>query len=139
LTFAFGPRILKNMLQQSDVLDRTFAALADAGRRDMLARLSRGPASVTELARPLDMSLSAVLQHVHVLEDTGLVTTAKQGRSRIVTPSGDGLAAARTWIAAHEAAWGARLDRLGTALDTLHATTESTTPTPTESHSEETP
>ena len=116
------------MLQQSDVLDRTFAALADAGRRDMLARLALGPASVSELAGPLDMSLSAVLQHVHVLEDTGLVTTAKQGRSRIVTPSGDGLAAARTWIATHEAAWGARLDRLSSALDTLHATATSTAP-----------
>ncbi|NTV40526.1 MAG: helix-turn-helix transcriptional regulator [Demequinaceae bacterium] len=126
------------MLQQSDVLDRTFAALADAGRRDMLARLSLGPASVSELAVPLDMSLSAVLQHVHVLEDTGLVTTAKQGRSRIVTPSGDGLATARTWIAAHEAAWGARLDRLGSALDTLHAPNESLT-SPTREHREETP
>ncbi len=123
------------MLQHSDVLDRTFAALADAGRRDMLARLALGPASVSELAEPLDMSLSAVLQHVHVLEDTGLVTTAKQGRTRLVTPSGDGLAAARTWIAAHEAAWGDRLDRLGAALDTIHASTNS----PTTSHSEETP
>jgi DNA-binding transcriptional ArsR family regulator len=84
------------------------------------------------------MSLSAVLQHVHVLEDTGLVTTAKQGRSRIVTPSRDGLAAAGAWIAAHEAAWGARLDRLGSALDTLHAPTESFT-SPTEENSEETP
>lgn len=123
------------MLHQSDVLDRTFAALADAARRHMLARLSRGPASVSELAEPLDMSLSAVLQHVHVLEDTGLVTTSKRGRTRIVSQSGDGLAAASAWIAEHEAAWDTRLDRLGAALDALHS------PTPTEiaTPSEETP
>ena len=101
-------------------LDRTFAALADPGRRAMLSRLSAGPASVYDLAEPLHMTLSAVLQHVNYLEDTGLVTTRKEGRTRIVEPAPAGLEQARKWIAAHEAAWHARFDRLGAALDALH-------------------
>lgn len=101
-------------------LDRTFAALADPGRRAMLSRLSSGPASVSELAEPLHMTLSAVLQHVNYLEDTGLVTTRKEGRTRIVEPSPAALKDAREWIAAHEAAWHERFDRLGAALDALH-------------------
>jgi DNA-binding transcriptional ArsR family regulator len=102
-------------------LDRTFAALSDPGRRAMLTRLAQGPASVTELAEPLNMSLSAVLQHINYLEDTGLVTTHKQGRTRVVSPASAGLAPARDWIAAHEAAWHQRFDALGEALDAIHA------------------
>ena len=86
----------------------------------MLGRLSVGPATVSELAEPLNMTLSAVLQHVNYLEDTGLVTTRKEGRTRIVEPSLGGLNAARDWIADHEAAWHARFDRLGAALDALN-------------------
>lgn len=104
-------------------LDRTFAALADPGRRAMLSRLAQGPATVSQLAEPLDMSLSAVLQHINYLEDTGLVTTAKQGRTRVVSPASAGLDAARDWIAAHEAAWHQRFDALGAALDSLHTQT----------------
>jgi DNA-binding transcriptional ArsR family regulator len=100
-------------------LDRTFQALADPGRRAMLSRLSVGPATVSELAEPLSMTLSAVLQHVNYLEDTGLVTTRKEGRARIVEPALAGLAEARDWIAAHEAAWHSRYDKLGAALDAL--------------------
>lgn len=102
-------------------LDRTFAALADPGRRAMLTRLAQGPASVSQLAEPLNMSLSAVLQHINYLEDTGLVTTHKRGRTRVVTPASAGLEGARDWIAAHEAAWHQRFDALGAALDTIHA------------------
>ena len=105
-------------------LDRTFAALADPGRRAMLSRLGSGPASVSELAEPLDMTLSAVLQHINYLEDTGLVTTHKQGRTRIVSAAPNGLEDARQWIAAHEAAWHGRLDRLGAALDAINPPTE---------------
>lgn len=101
-------------------LDRTFAALADPGRRAMLSRLGVGPATVSELAEPLDMTLSAVLQHINYLEDTGLVTTRKVGRTRVVEPSLAGLDGARDWIAAHEAAWHSRFDRLGAALDALN-------------------
>lgn len=103
-----------------DQLDRTFAALADPGRRAMLSRLGRGPASVSELAEPLAMTLSAVLQHINYLEDTGLVTTKKHGRTRIVTAAPGGLGEAREWIAAHEAAWHGHLDRLGAALDAIN-------------------
>src|SRR6478736_4697631 len=100
-------------------LDRTFAALADPGRRAMLSRLGGGPATVSELAQPLDMTLSAVLQHINYLEDTGLVTTEKHGRTRVVTAAPGGLDDARAWIAAHEAAWHERFDRLGAILDEI--------------------
>ena len=110
-------------------LDRTFAALADPGRRAMLTRLAQGPATVTELAAPLDMSLSAV-QHVNYLVDTGLVVTQKQGRTRTVAPAPGGFDAAREWISQHEAAWHGRLDRLGSALDQMYATPP--TPSPLE-------
>ena len=101
-------------------LDRTFLALADPGRRAMLTRLGVGPATVSELAEPLHMTLSAVLQHVNYLEDTGLVTTRKEGRTRIVEPSPDGLRDVRDWVAEHEAAWHARFDRLGAAMDLIY-------------------
>jgi DNA-binding transcriptional ArsR family regulator len=100
-----------------DQLDRVFTALADPGRRAMLTRLAQGPASVSELAAPLDMTLSAVLQHVSYLEDTGLVTTEKKGRSRIVSAHPASLHDARNWIEEHEAAWHRRFDRLGATLD----------------------
>jgi DNA-binding transcriptional ArsR family regulator len=117
------------MANQSAVsqLDRTFAALSDPGRRAMLSRLSVGPATVSELAEPLNMTLSAVLQHINYLEDTGLVSTRKEGRTRVVEPATGGMDAARDWIAAHEAAWHSRFDRLGAALDSLHA--DATQPT----------
>ncbi len=103
-------------------LDRTFQALADPGRRAMLSQLSVGPATVSQLAEPLNMTLSAVLQHVNYLEDTGLVTTRKVGRTRVVAPATLGLGEARDWIAAHEAAWHDRYTRLGMALDQIHQT-----------------
>lgn len=105
-------------------LDRTFAALADPGRRAMLTRLGRGPASVSELAEPLDMTLSAVLQHITYLEDTGLVTTHKVGRTRMVSPASGSLDGVRDWIAVHERAWQRRFDDLGAALDDLHPSKE---------------
>ena len=70
------------MLHQSAQLDLMYQALADAGRRAMIERLSRGPASVSELAQPLDMSLSAVVQHLQVLEASRLVSSEKVGRVR---------------------------------------------------------
>lgn len=111
-------------------LDRTFAALADPARRAMLTQLADGPASVSALAAPLDMSLSAVLQHITYLEDTGLVTTSKVGRTRVVTPAQGSLNQARDWIAAHEHAWSERLDRLGATLDALHSATSPDTALP---------
>ncbi|MGN6609350.1 MAG: ArsR/SmtB family transcription factor [Jatrophihabitans sp.] len=103
------------MLNQQ--LDQVFAALADPSRRAMVERLSQGPASVSELAAPLPMSLPAVVQHLHVLEASGLVTTEKVGRVRTCKLQLKTLGTAERWIAERKQAWDARLDRLGAYLD----------------------
>jgi DNA-binding transcriptional ArsR family regulator len=99
------------MLNESR-LDHAFQALADPGRRAMLARLSRGPASVSELARPLPMSLPAVLQHLKALEESGLVTTEKKGRVRTARLEGDALGGAEQWLTDRRTEWQAQADRL---------------------------
>lgn len=90
-----------------------FQALADAGRRSMIDRLASGPASVSELAEPLDMSLSAVVQHLKVLEASGLVRTEKQGRVRSCRLDTGKLQLAEQWINERRLQWEGRLDRLG--------------------------
>ena len=105
------------MLDQAADLDRVFHALADPGRRVMVERLSAGPASVSELARPLAMSLAAVLQHVQVLEASGLVRTRKTGRTRTCSIDPVALRSAESWIAGRRTLWERRLDRLGDYLD----------------------
>jgi DNA-binding transcriptional ArsR family regulator len=97
-------------------LDSVFRALADPGRRVMLERLSHGPASVSELGRPLAMSLAAVLQHVQVLEACGLVRSQKAGRTRTCTLDPAMLRTAETWIAERRTMVSRRLDRLGDYL-----------------------
>jgi DNA-binding transcriptional ArsR family regulator len=97
-------------------LDGVFHALADASRRAILERLSRGPASVSELARPLDMTLPAVVQHVQVLEASGLVQSEKVGRVRTCRIHPAALKTAEEWIADRRANWERRLDRLGEFL-----------------------
>ncbi len=104
------------MLDQWADLDRVFHALADPGRRLMVERLSRGPASVSELGRPLDMSLAAVVQHVQVLEASGLVRTQKVGRTRTCSINPAMLRSAESWIAERRALTERRLDRLGEYL-----------------------
>jgi DNA-binding transcriptional ArsR family regulator len=104
------------MLNQSADLDRVFHALADPGRRVMVERLSAGPASVSELGRPLEMSLAAVVQHVQVLEASGLVRTQKVGRTRTCSIDPATLRSAESWIAERRALWERRLDRLGDYL-----------------------
>jgi DNA-binding transcriptional ArsR family regulator len=101
------------MLDQAVDLDRVFHALADPGRRLMLERLSRGSASVSELGRPLAMSLAAVVQHVQVLEASGLVRSQKTGRTRTCTINSAALSSAESWISERRALWERRLDRLG--------------------------
>ena len=101
----------------NEVLDRTFQALADPTRRGMLARLSRGPASVSDLARPLPISLPAVLQHLQALEASGLVRSEKRGRVRTVSIEPAAMNAAERWFAEQRSAWEARLDRLEAFLD----------------------
>lgn len=100
------------MLNQSTKLDLAFQALADPTRRGMLARLSRAPASVSELAAPLRMSLPAVMQHLQLLEASGLVRSAKKGRVRTCELQPAALAAAEGWIAEQRAIWEGRVDRL---------------------------
>jgi DNA-binding transcriptional ArsR family regulator len=107
------------MLNQAAHLDLAFQALADPTRRGMLARLSRAPASVSELAQPLSMSLPAVMQHLQLLEASGLVRSEKKGRVRTCELQPAALAAAEGWIAEQRAIWEGRLDRLETYVQGL--------------------
>jgi DNA-binding transcriptional ArsR family regulator len=104
------------MLDQRAPLDRLFQALADPTRLVMVERLSRGPASVSQLAQPLDMSLSAVMQHLEVLESSGLVRTEKVGRVRTCQIVPGALGAAEQWINDRRTTWERRFDRLGEFL-----------------------
>ncbi len=104
------------MLNQSAALDLLFQALADPTRRAMVERLSRGPASVSELARPLAMSLPAVVQHLQVLEASGLVRSEKVGRVRTCRIEPAALRMAEQWIDERRTSWERRLDRLGDYL-----------------------
>src|SRR5262249_42918187 len=113
--------ILKLMLNHSTSagpdLDHAFQALSDPSRRAMVERLTRGPASVSELAEPLEMTLSGVVQHLAVLEDSGLVHSEKVGRVRTCRIEPGVLSTAERWIAERRAEWAQRLDRLGHYLD----------------------
>ena len=100
-------------------MDRVFHALADPTRRRIVDRLCKRPASVSELARPLAMSLPAVMQHLDVLERSGLVRTQKVGRVRTCTLDVRGLRRAERWIERRRTEWEQRLDRLGAVLDAL--------------------
>jgi DNA-binding transcriptional ArsR family regulator len=107
------------MLNQSHDLDRLFHALADPARRAMVARLALGPAPVSELARPLPMSLPSVMQHLGVLEAAGLVRSEKIGRVRTCAIDPNALSEAERWINARRIEWEHRLDRLGDYLKAL--------------------
>ena len=104
------------MLNQVADLDRVFQALADPGRRVMVERLSRGPASVSELGKPLAISLAAVVQHVQVLEASGLVQSQKVGRTRTCSINPAALRSAESWIGGRRTLVERRLDRLGEYL-----------------------
>ena len=104
------------MLQYQAPLDLTYQALGDPTRRAMVERLCRGPASVSELARPLAMSLSAVVQHLKVLEASGLVRSEKTGRVRTCSVEPQALQLAERWINERRQSWERRLDRLGDFL-----------------------
>jgi DNA-binding transcriptional ArsR family regulator len=104
------------MLNQPTALDRMFQALADPTRRVMVERLARGPASVSELAKPLTMSLPGVVQHLAVLEASGLVRSEKVGRVRTCRIDPKVLQTAEQWITARRTIWERRLDRLGEYL-----------------------
>ena len=99
------------------LLDRTFAALADPTRRAMVDRLAQGPATVSELAGPLPMSLPAVMLHLKVLEDCGLVKSQKAGRVRTCRIEPQMLSEAEKWVSERRRMWERNLDRLGAYLD----------------------
>lgn len=99
------------MLKDSTRLDRAFQALADPARRGMLARLAQGPATVSELAQPLDMSLPAVMQHLQALEGSGLIRSEKKGRVRTCRLNPGVLSSAEQWIVDRRSEWEKRHDR----------------------------
>jgi DNA-binding transcriptional ArsR family regulator len=101
---------------QHQALDRVFQALADPSRRAIVDRLSHGDASVSELARPLAMSLAAVVQHVQLLEASGLIRTEKTGRVRNCQLDRGVLSQAETWLSQRRTLWEGHLDRLGEVL-----------------------
>jgi DNA-binding transcriptional ArsR family regulator len=103
------------VLNQTEI-DRVFHSLGDPRRRRLLERLSHGPASVGDLARPLGITLAAAVQHVQVLERSGLVRTRKVGRVRTCSIEPAGLDVAAGWIAERRSLWDRRLDRLGDVL-----------------------
>jgi len=105
--------MVKQRSQARTPVDIVFHALADANRRLMLDRLAGGPASVSELAKPLSISLPAVVQHLRVLEGSGLVRSHKAGRVRTCQIEPQALGTAERWISERRAAWEQRLDRLG--------------------------
>jgi DNA-binding transcriptional ArsR family regulator len=105
--------MLIGMPNQTIDLDRTFQALADRSRRTMVERLTLGPASVSELAKPLAMSLAAVVQHVQVLEACGVVKTEKIGRTRMCRIERRAMVGVEQWMSDQRSGWEVRLDRLG--------------------------
>lgn len=111
------------MLQQQP-LDLAFQALSDPTRRAMVERLARGPASVSELAEPLPMSMSAVMQHLKVLEGAGLVVSEKVGRVRTCRVEPQALSAAERWLNDRRRSVERSLDRLGFFLDQTKPDTE---------------
>lgn len=109
-------QIVEHMPYKIDPLNLIFQALADPGRRGIVERLCRGPASVSELARPLSMSLPSVMQHLQVLEDSGLIRSQKTGRVRTCRIDPKALQVAEMWIGERRSNWEHRLDRLSAYL-----------------------
>ena len=108
--------------QNDQALDNVFGALSDPTRRDVVVRLSEGPASVKDLAAPYDMALSSFLKHIAVLERAGIVSSVKRGRVRTCRLVMDGFRPAETWIAARRRNNGGNIDRLVSFLDTMRDT-----------------
>jgi DNA-binding transcriptional ArsR family regulator len=104
------------MLNQPLDVDRVLGALGDPTRRRIVEMLGNGPAPVSELAAPFAMSLPAVMQHLRVLEASGLVESTKVGRVRTCSLQADRLATVEDWIEARRKTWNSRLDRLGEVL-----------------------
>ena len=108
--------ILKQMLKQRDPLSLVFQALADPTRRELVDRLVRGPASVSQLCEPHDMTMSAVVQHLGVLDAAGLVSSQKLGRVRTYQVAPAALRVAESWLTKERTPWERNLDRLAEHL-----------------------
>ena len=106
---------------RSQEISRVFQALADPTRRAVVARLARGPASTTELARPFDMALPSFAQHLAMLEQCGMVRSHKEGRVRCFQLAPKPLVAAEGWLAEQQAIWSQRLDRMQDDVEGLKA------------------
>ena len=104
------------MPRKKPSIDRVFHALGDPMRRAIVEKLSHGPISVSRLAAPLDITLAAVVQHLQVLEESGLVETEKIGRVRTCRIETTGLSAAEQWIRDRRSMWERSFDRLGDLL-----------------------
>jgi DNA-binding transcriptional ArsR family regulator len=104
------------MQRKKPDIDRVFHALGDPNRRAIVEKLSEGPISVSRLAEPLDITLAAVVQHLQVLEESGLVQTEKVGRVRTCRIEPAGLSVAERWIGERRSMWERRFDRLGELL-----------------------
>ncbi len=105
------------MMKRMINIDRLFHALGDPTRRAMLDRLSRGPLSVSALAAPLGITLTAVAQHLQILEECGLAHTEKLGRVRTCRIESAGFDALEQWVRDHRTLWERKLDRLGALLE----------------------
>jgi DNA-binding transcriptional ArsR family regulator len=108
------------MAQYSPHLDGIFQALADPTRRAVLGRLGKGPASISELAKPFDMALPSFMKHIRLLEDSGLIRTRKEGRVRTCAIQPKPFAMVESWLSAQRALWEARTDRLEQFVTTAH-------------------
>ena len=104
------------MLSQQGQVDRVFHALGDPTRRAMIEKLSNGPITVSRLAKQLDITIDAVVQHLQILEKSGLVRSEKVGRVRTCRIESKGFSVVERWIADRRSLWEARFDRLGTFL-----------------------
>ena len=110
------------MLNSESSLDRAFRALADPTRRAIVDRLSRSQASVSEIAKPLKMSLVAVVQHIQLLEECGVIRTQKTGRVRTCRIEPHALGMVERWLSERRAMWEGHLDRLGAVLEEQRTT-----------------
>jgi len=107
------------MAKHNPDLSLIFHALSDPTRRDMLARLVRGPVTVSDLARPTGFALPTVMRHLDVLEQADLIATTKTGRTRLCSVRPDSLSLPADWLAAQRSLWEARTDRLEAYVQTL--------------------
>jgi DNA-binding transcriptional ArsR family regulator len=121
LTRAGPTKTLSNMVNHIDPLDRVFAALVDPTRRAILASLEQASASVSELAAPHPIKLPAVMKHLDVLSDAGLITREKSGRTVTVRLRPEPMREAMQWLARYERFWSASLDRLAVYAEAKEA------------------